>query len=79
MDPPWGVTMNVKCISNEDLVRRLQELSFDAGIQFINGESIKATLQTRAEIREELMCRLQNGQIPRREPIPIPGKVCDPQ
>lgn len=73
--------MNVKCISNDDLVRRLQarSVSFDAGIQFINGESIKATLQTRAEIREELMCRLQNGQIPRREPIPIPGKVCDPQ
>jgi hypothetical protein len=59
--------MNVKCLSNEDLVRRLQELSFDAGIQFINGERIKATLQTRAEIREELMCRLQNRHLPTTE------------
>ncbi len=73
--------MNVKCISNDDLVRRLQarSVSFDAGIQFINGESIKVTLQTRAEVREELMCRLQNGHMPMKEPFAVSAGITEPQ
>jgi hypothetical protein len=71
--------MNVKCLSNEDLVRRLQELSFEAGILFVNGETIKTTLQTRAEVRDELMHRLQNGRVAIQALTPAPCKVIKPQ